>query len=299
MHDRDDADIWKGWRRHVFRLVPFLTLANTCVYLAYLALHIACVVWAQEANNIIFAAARVFIAVEIAVAIPSLIHNSWTMWSLKKRNRQKLRLRGYDVPTVDVFVTCCGKDDVVLDTVRAACDVDYPYDRFRVIVLDDAKSSGLEAAVARLGMSYPNVYYMAREKIAGQPHHFKAGNLNYGLDQVHLLPGGAGQFMAALDADMIPERHLLRAVLPHLLGDAKMTFACPPQLYNTPACDPLAQSLDFFVHVIEPIKDALGVAWCTGFGYVARRDALDEIGNFLLGSLAEDVATSTLMLGKG
>ena len=79
-----------------------------------------------------------------------------------------------------------------------------------------------------------------------------------------------------------------------------MALACPPQLfYNTPASDPLAQSLDFFVHVIEPIKDALGVAWCTGSGYVARREALDDIGNFPLDSLAEDVATSTLMLGKG
>jgi len=79
-----------------------------------------------------------------------------------------------------------------------------------------------------------------------------------------------------------------------------MALACPPQLfYNTPTSDPLAQSLNFFVHVIEPIKDALGVAWCTGSGYVIRREALDDIGNFPLGSLAEDVATSTLMLGKG
>ena len=44
---------------------------------------------------------------------------------------------------------------------------------------------------------------MAREKIPGKPHHFKAGNLNYGLEQTTLLPGGAGQFMAALDADMV------------------------------------------------------------------------------------------------
>lgn len=88
--------------------------------------------------------------------------------------------------------------------------------------------------------------------------------------------------------------------MPHLLVDPKMALACPPQLfYNTPPGDPLCQSLDFFVHVCEPIKDALGVAWCTGSGYVVRREALDEIGNFPLGSLAEDVATSTLMLGKG
>ncbi|RKL15314.1 hypothetical protein BFJ68_g5952 [Fusarium oxysporum] len=282
VHKRDDAEIWGGWKRWVFRLVPFLTFANTGLYMAYLALRIACVIWAQNAADTTYAGAWIFIGVEIATAIPSLMHNTWTMWSMKKRNRPKLRLTGNDVPTVDAFITCCGEDDdLVMDTVRAACDLDYPRDRYRVILLDDGKSSGLEEACAKLSMTYPNLYYMARVKIPGQPHHFKAGNLNYGLDEVHKLPGGAGQFMAALDADM-------------------MALACPPQLfYNTPPSDPLAQSLDFFVHVIEPIKDALGVAWCTGSGYVARREALDEIGNFPLGSLAEDVATSTLMLGKG
>ncbi|KAM5359653.1 hypothetical protein ACJZ2D_014326 [Fusarium nematophilum] len=301
VHKRDDVEIWAGWKRHLFRLVPILTFANTGLYLAYLALRVACVIWAQNAAEEVYAAAWVFIAVEIAVAIPSLMHNTWTMWSMKKRQRPKLRLTGNDVPTVDAFITCCGEDDdLVMDTVRAACDLDYPIDRFRVILLDDGKSSGLETACAKLALTYPNLFYMARLKIPGQPHHFKAGNLNYGLDQVHLLPGGAGQFMAALDADMIPERDWLRAVLPHLVVDPKMALACPPQLfYNTPRSDPLAQSLDFFVHVIEPIKDALGVAWCTGSGYVARREALDQIGNFPLGSLAEDVATSTLMLGKG
>ncbi|TPX09036.1 uncharacterized protein E0L32_001703 [Thyridium curvatum] len=302
LHDRDDADIWKGWRRNFFKFTPFLTFFNMALYLLYLGLRIFCVISAQATYGTTYAAAWIFIAVEIAVAIPSMMHNFWTMWALKKRRRAKLRLTGYDVPTVDVFITCCGEDDdVILDTVRAACDIDYPRDRFRVLLLDDAKSKSLEEAVNNLSVSmYHNLYYLARTKIPGQPHHFKAGNLNYGLEQTHLLPGGAGQYMAALDADMIPEKDWLRAVLPHLMADPKMALACPPQLfYNTPPSDPLAQSLDFFVHVIEPIKDALGVAWCTGSGYVVRREALDEIGNFPLGSLAEDVATSTMMLGKG
>ncbi|KAJ5210410.1 hypothetical protein N7491_010217 [Penicillium cf. griseofulvum] len=301
IHDRDDADTWKGWKRWVFALVPVLTLANTGIYLFYLGLRIACIIMAQNVAGVSYAGAWVFVAIEITVAIPSLMHNCWTMMALKKRGRPKLRLTGNECPTVDVFITCCGEDDeVVIDTVRGACDQDYPRDMMRVIILDDAKSPTLEAACNQLAMNHPNVIYMAREKIPGKPHHFKAGNLNYGLEQVNLLPGGAGQFMAALDADMIPEQDWLRAIVPHLLVDPKMALACPPQLfYNTPASDPLAQSLDFFVHVIEPIKDALGVAWCTGSGYVVRREALEEIGNFPLGSLAEDVATSTLMLGKG
>lgn len=301
LHKRDDSEIWGGWKRKLFKLVPFLILFATAMYLAYLALRIYCVISAQQIAEEIYSQAWVFIAVEIAVAIPSLMHNIWTMWSMKKRHRPKLRLMGDEVPTVDALVTCCGEeDDLVLDTVRAACDIDYPRDRFRVIVCDDGKSAGLEAGIAALAMTYPNVFYLARPKYPGVPHHFKAGNLNHALDYVHTMPGGAGQFMAALDADMIPERDWLRAILPHMLIDPKVALACPPQLfYNTPPSDPLAQSLDFFVHVIEPVKDALGVAWCTGSGYVVRREALDEIGNFPLGSLAEDVATSTLMLGKG
>jgi cellulose synthase/poly-beta-1,6-N-acetylglucosamine synthase-like glycosyltransferase len=44
---------------------------------------------------------------------------------------------------------------------------------------------------------------MSREKIPGKPHHFKAGNLNFGLEQITLLPGGSAEFVAALDADMV------------------------------------------------------------------------------------------------
>ncbi|KAL1978347.1 hypothetical protein VTN31DRAFT_1206 [Thermomyces dupontii] len=301
LHDRDDAEIWRGWKRTVFKLVPFLMFTNMALYVLYLTFRIVCVIFAQQAQRTVYGAAWVFIAIEIAVAFPNIMHNCWTMMALKKRRRPRLRLVGDDVPTVDVFVTCCGEDEgVVMDTFRGALDQDYPTDKFRVILLDDGANPSLQAAVNQLAQTHPNAYYMARKKIPGVPHHFKAGNLNFGLEESRKLPGGASQYMAALDADMIPEQHWLRAVLPHLLLDPKMALACPPQLfYNTPRSDPLAQSLDFFVHVIEPIKDAMGVAWCTGSGYVVRRDALDEIGGFPLGSLAEDVATSTLMLGKG
>lgn len=53
------------------------------------------------------------------------------------------------------------------------------------------------------------------------------------------------------------------------------------------------------MHVMEPTKDANGVAWCTGSGYVIRRAALEAIGGWPKGSLAEDVYTSSLLLGLG
>ena len=181
-----------------------------------------------------------------------------------------------------------------------ACGVDYPCERFRVVVLDDGADPELKKGVEDMHLNYPNLYYYAREKFPGVPHHAKAGNLIGGTDFVTKLDGGAGEYIAALDADMIPESDWLRALIPHLASDPKLALACPPQLfYNIPDNDPLVQSLDAFVHVMEPTKDACGVAWCTGSGYVIRRSALESIGGWPVGTLAEDTFTSSMLLGKG
>jgi hypothetical protein len=302
VHNRDDVDHMASWKRYLFKLTPIFILASMVTYIGYLILRIYCVQSAQKAQKEAYPLAWIFIGIELCVILPTFMHLFMTLFMFfKPRNRQKLRLCGDDVPAVDVFVTCCKEEvDLIADTVRAACTVDYPIDRFRVILLDDGADPALQEEIESMQETYPNVYYRSREKIPGKPHHFKAGNLNYGFEEVTRLPGGAAQFAAALDADMIPEREWLRALLPHMLVDERTALACPPQLfYNVPRNDPLNQSLDFFVHVLEGIKDGLGVAWCTGSGYVLRREALEEIGWFPLGSLAEDVATSTLMLGKG
>lgn len=130
---------------------------------------------------------------------------------------------------VDVFITCAGEDtDTILNTTKAACASDYPSDRFRVIVLDDAGSAEVSSAVKSLRKTRNNVYYTAR--IKGKDHQFKAGNLNHGYDFVKTLPGGPADFIAGLDADMIADPAWLRALLPQLLADPNVALAQCPQV---------------------------------------------------------------------
>ncbi|KXJ86517.1 glycosyl transferase [Microdochium bolleyi] len=298
----DDMELMSRWKRWAYRLSAPLVIITIGVQFLYFVLRIMYTRAAEKQAGQVYWMAWAFIVIEIIVLIPMLLHRLWGLHAIGTRRRPKLRIVGDQVPSVDVIITCCGEDDdLVLDTAKAACNIDYPRSRFRVIICDDGNSKTLCDKAERTAVElFDNLYYRSRPKYPGVPHHFKAGNLNYALDETARLPGGAANFFAALDADMIPERDWLRALIPHMLQDPKCCMTCPPQLfYNVPKDDPLCQSLDLFVHVSEPMKDSLGVAWCTGSGYIMRRAALESIGRFPTGSLAEDVCTSSMLLGGG
>lgn len=314
----DDIEQLSPFKRILYRLCPILVVLTIAAYWIYFTLRVKFTRDAERSAHETYWMAWAFILVELFVSIPMLLHRLWGWHVVGLRKRPKLRLVGDNVPSVDVVITCCGEDDdLVLDTAKAACNIDYPLERFRVIICDDGKSKTLQEMAERTALTqFDNLYYRSRPKYPGVPHHFKAGNLNDALEETARLPGGAANFIAALDADMIPMRDWLRALLPHMLQDPKCSMACPPQVsatfiwerpvlimcqlfYNVPPDDPLCQSLDTFVHISEPIKDSMGVAWCTGSGYVLRRAALQSIGGFPIGSLAEDVCCSSMLLGSG
>lgn len=128
-----------------------------------------------------------------------------------------------------------------------------------------------------------------------------------------------GQYVAALDADMIPMPHWLRTLMPHIEGNADCAMVCPPQVgvtqearylahrtnarlktfYDIPVNDPLTQTMSHFAGMTEAINDALGHADCLGSGYIMRRTALESIGGFPIESLSEDVNCSSTLLGAG
>lgn len=215
---------------------------------------------------------------------------------LKKRSiRPSFRLAGDDVPSVDVLITCCGEAlDVVLDTVRAACTLDYPKERYRVVLLDDGNSVGLLSQIEALRNDYSNLFYTARG--VGVKTHSKAANLNHRLAFVEDLKTGPSEYLAVLDVDMIPMPNLLRALLPHLFNDSSFAMAISPQyFYNIPDGDPLCQGTDLIFDVFILEHDNSDSTFCTGTGFVFRRSAAEQIGRFPVDQMNEDVMTSLLL----
>ncbi|KAI9799981.1 MAG: hypothetical protein M1833_003510 [Piccolia ochrophora] len=219
----------------------------------------------------------------------------------KARIRPSLRLHGGQVPTIDLFILHCGEGvELVLDTIRAACALDYPSDRYRIITLDDGRSSDLAKAVEEVGELHANVHYTTRDLKVST--HSKAANLNHGLQYVKTLQGGPSEYVSVLDVDMIPEPQTFRALLPHVLKDPKVALANAPQsFYNVAKHDPLINGyyIWYLRDIICHLKDALDASWCMGSGYVARRSALDQIGGIPTEGMQEDIMTSFYLTTAG
>lgn len=198
----------------------------------------------------------------------------------------KRRLMGERVPRLDVLITTCNESkEVVMDTVRATCVLNYPMDKYRIFVSDDGASASLKSAIEACAREYPHLHYTARTK--GSIHDYKAGNLNHALQfsgKLHparllattqhensmtndtgriqrgcgsLPPLSSGnssggtamavfpdlstqptlapwsEYVAALDADMIPEPDWLRVLLPHIEEDPLCALTSPPQVRRT------------------------------------------------------------------
>ncbi|KAI4251759.1 MAG: hypothetical protein LQ352_004671 [Teloschistes flavicans] len=222
--------------------------------------------------------------------------------------RPSYHLEGDVAPSVDVMITCCGEPvDIISNTVAAAATQSYPRERLRVFVLDDGHDADLKRAVELLDKRLrsqaagASVIYLSRTVPHGQPSYFKSGNLRYGIEKSQDL-GSGSDLVAGLDADMIPEPHWLRSMVPHLLLQDTVAMAVGPQTYyNVPPDDPLGQKADFDVYftVQELLNDCLGACMCTGTGYVAKRQAIADIGGWPLAFSGEDYMCSTLLTGAG
>ncbi|KAE8348863.1 glycosyltransferase like family 2-domain-containing protein [Aspergillus coremiiformis] len=213
--------------------------------------------------------------------------------------RKRLRLRGsQNLPRVDILIPCCGEPaNVILDTVRSACMMDYPLSQYRVLVLDDGASSQLHDAISELHSKWPHLSYHTRGRQSGRVF-AKAGNLNYALFTIQKdVPP---DFCAILDADSIPKPEFLRATLPHLLVSPQVALVTTRQYFdNLPAGDPLSQSRRHFYTCQNAELDRCGRAIDAGSGAVFRRKAIIDVGGYPTFSFSEDWQLSLILRGMG
>lgn len=178
---------------------------------------------------------------------------------------------------------------VVSQTIEGALNVDYPKDRFEVVVCDD--SPGDYSNDVKEFCETKNVKYIQRSSRKG----FKAGAINNVLKQVEC------DFFAMLDSDHIATPNFIRTCMSGFVQDDIILVQGKPMFVNQD--NYLMRSSAYihtqFFHVYQKsrgIRNGVIFAGTTG---MFRTDLLKEFGGFLEDTLAEDTDTSFVMMSKG
>jgi len=245
--------------------------------------------------------------VEIVLSILLSLMFGWTFYNLpaffvgvksvKKREKTfeewsgKVNLDYF--PFFSLIVPMKNEEKVAGRILDVLLKLNYPPDRYEVIVVDDRSTDGTSKVCREFESAYPGrMRYFRREISRGKP-----SALNYGLKFAR------GEVIGVFDADNVPDPHVL-------LNTAKYF-----RDYNVVAVQGLLSSINTDENMLTKItsyeqiiqhyvlslgKDKLGLfVPLAGTCQFVRRDVLENVGGWAEEALCEDTDLSAKLTEKG
>ncbi len=117
-------------------------------------------------------------------------------------------------PNVAVIIPAWNEGLVIGPAIERLLQLEYPADRLRVYVVDDASTDDTPDIVRAKGLAHPGRVHHLRREVGGEG---KAHTLNHGLDIV--LADAWTEAVLIMDADVIFSRDSLRKLTRHLADD--------------------------------------------------------------------------------
>ena len=196
-------------------------------------------------------------------------------------------------PKVDIYIPTYNESiAVVMDTVLAAQNMDYPRDRMQIYILDDGRREAFAHFADRAGVGYIT---------RSDNQHAKAGNLNNALTQTD------GELICIFDCDHVPTRAFLQSTLGGFLEDDKLALVQTPHYFYSP--DPFERNLsvaeelpregELFYGPVQKGNDFWNATFFCGSCAVIRRQALEDTDGFAVETVTEDAHTALKLQRKG
>jgi cellulose synthase/poly-beta-1,6-N-acetylglucosamine synthase-like glycosyltransferase len=194
-------------------------------------------------------------------------------------------------PPVAVLIPAYNEEKVIVRTVRAVLDCDYP--NLRAILVDDGSTDGT-LAIAR--QAFAKEQAEGRVLILTQPNAGKAEALNFGLTQVH------EEVYIGIDADTVIAPDAISRLLPHFADPSVGALAGNAKVGNRVNLWTRWQALEYITSqnferralntfgAVSVVPGAIG-AW--------RTAAVREAGGYHRDTVAEDADLTMALLRRG
>lgn len=197
-------------------------------------------------------------------------------------------------PDIDVFVATYNEPpDLLFKTIVGCKNMGYPdQTKVHIYICDDGNRREIADLCERM-----EVGYITRTENT----HAKAGNLNNALAKT------TSPYIVTFDADMIPMHDFLMKTIPFFLTGEPIGFVQVPQNFYNP--DPFQYNLfsenhipneqQLFSRLIQAGRSHYNAVIYAGSNTVISRQALVDIGGFVVGTITEDFATGMLIQSRG
>jgi cellulose synthase/poly-beta-1,6-N-acetylglucosamine synthase-like glycosyltransferase len=196
------------------------------------------------------------------------------------------------LPRVAIVVPAWNEAAVIARTLDTLMRLDYPADRLRVYVVDDASTDETPAVVLGKAEEYPGRVFHLRREQGGEG---KAHTINHGLRRIR--EEGWYEAVLVIDADVIFMERSLRRMARHLASPEVGAVTGYIKEGSRPA-NYMNRFISYeYVNAqagARRAQNVLGAQAClAGGAQLVRRDALEAIGGEIdTSTLAEDTVTT-------
>jgi cellulose synthase/poly-beta-1,6-N-acetylglucosamine synthase-like glycosyltransferase/peptidoglycan/xylan/chitin deacetylase (PgdA/CDA1 family) len=195
-------------------------------------------------------------------------------------------------PKVAVLIPAYNEEKVIVRTVRAALNSNYP--KLRVIVIDDgSRDRTLEIARA----AFAREASAGRVLILTKPNAGKAEALNYGIEHIE-----DAELFVGIDADTIIASDAISRLVPHFINPKVGAIAGNAKVGNRVNLWTRWQALEYITsqNFERRALDVLGaVSVVPGAIGAWRVSAVREVGGYQVDTVAEDADLTMALLRRG
>ena len=246
-------------------------------------------------NILLFTAECLSLLFVVIYAYYTIDRTSRTVWA---RHYQSQPYNVTTYPKVEVQVPCFNEDPhVVMEVLEHLLRLDYPQDRYHVVVADDSTDESSRREIEAFCREHPGrIRYVHRTDRRG----FKAGALNHALRTV--TPADV-ELVAVVDADYKVEPNYLKETVGYFEENPDLGFLQTPQDFHNVDYSPFTRQIyranKYFYDAIMPARNEVGsIIFCGTMGIVRRR-ALEDAGGWGEDTLTEDSETSIRIMSRG
>lgn len=231
-----------------------------------------------------------------AIIITGYTCNFYYLAYLSLKRKNNLSIVDLGAPSVTIQLPIYNEKYVAKRLVDSVCNLDYPKEKMRIMVLDDSNDDTVELLRDAVD-DYKKQGFQIEHVRRGTRKGYKAGALKHAMQTTDT------ELVAIFDADFIPPKWFLKRAIPHFsksnIGLVQCRWGHVNENYSA-ITQAQALSLDFHFLIEQKAKSNSHLFMnFNGTAGIWKRDCIEDAGGWHTATLVEDLDLSYRAQMKG